>query len=183
MRRGEIKTSPLNRGQRRKRCGGVTLIETVLSLLILGGAFVAVLNSVASARASQSVAADRQYARILAEDLMAEILNTTTYKEDDTMGPEVGEFTGTRSAFDDIDDYKNWTSTPPTEMDGTPIPGAEGLTRRVWVLRAQLDSPNDVAPTDEGLMLIVVAVYREGKQLSLFAGYRSDVWQAPQENY
>jgi hypothetical protein len=49
------------------------------------------------------------------------------------LGDRDAELASDRSGFNDIFDYDNWESTPPVEVDGTPIPGFGGWTRRVDV--------------------------------------------------
>lgn len=173
-----IKTHPSRQKHR-----GISLIETVLSLLILGGAFVALLNTVGSARTAQAIAAERQFANVLAEDLMAEVLAQQTYQEDITIGPELDELLGTRSGFDDVDDYHGWSATPPVDPDGTAILGAEGYTRQVEVAYRMLANTNDNSPTDQGILLVKITVKRGDKTVATLRGLRSDVWQAPEENY
>lgn len=165
---------------------GLTLIETVLSLLILGGAFVALLDTVGSARAAQATAAERQYARELADDLMAEVLAVSKYKDDlaDLFGPELDEITGDRTKFDDVNDFNLWKSTPPTHADGTAVEGAEGLTRTVevkWNSLSDLRTRDNF--NDTGLVIITVTVWRGNKKLAQHVAYRSDVWQAPEDGY
>lgn len=163
---------------------GVSLIETVLSVMILGGAFASVLTTVASSRASHAAAAERQMALALAEDLMAEVQAITTYKEPGlAFGPELGEKTGDRSAFDDIDDFHGWTSTPPTDSGGRAIPGADGYTRSVIVQYVDPGDPLTKVENDLGLMRITIEVKRNSKTLASLIGFRSDVWRAPQESY
>jgi len=162
---------------------GLSLIETVLSLLILGGAFVALLNTVGSARSAQAIAAERQLAFVLAEDMMSEVLGQDTYMEEATIGRELGELFGTRANFDDVDDYHNWSATPPVDRDGVAIPGAEGYTREVTVGYRRLANTNADALVDQGVLQVQVVVKRGDKTIATLNGLRTDAWQAPEENY
>ncbi len=166
----------------RHNLAGITLIETVLSLLIIGGAFVASLNAISGARASQAIAAQQRLGLILAEDLMAEVLSQP-YKEDTTLGIELGENTGDRSNYDDIDDYRGWTSTPPTDVDGGDILGAQGYTRSVQVDRVQFWSPTTTSVTDQGMLRIIVTVTRGGKEVAKITTYRSDIYDTSGAGY
>ena len=167
-----------------RRHAGITLVETVLSLLIISGAFVAALNSIASARAAQAVVSERQLGIILAEDLMAEILSKPNYKEGSGVGPEVDEMaTFNRSLFDDMDDYHAWASSPPVDAEGNTIAGAEAYTRSVSVNWANTTNPDLDALTDTGLVRITVTVKRGDKQVAELTAFRSDVWNAPGEDY
>lgn len=162
---------------------GLSLIETVLSLLILGGAFVALLETVSSARKAQAIASERQFATLLAEDMMSEVLGMPNYKEGSTLGPDSGEAIGNRSAFDDVDDYHNWTATPPVDRDGVVIPGSNGYTRTVVIARRQLNNTNVNSVTDQGVLLIKITILRNGKEVLTFRGLRTDAWQPAEENY
>lgn len=177
----KLETSRCSLRPQRRR--GVTLIETVLSVMILGGAFVAVLNTIATSRAAQAVAAERQYARLLAEDLLAEILSKQKYKEGDSIGKDLDEAVSGRPAFDDVDDYHNYVDLPPSDADGNALPGADGLMRWVGVFYANPLTPNQQSGTDQGLKYILVMVRRGNKRLAVVHGYRSDQWTPPQEQY
>ena len=167
----------------RQRFAGITLVETVLSLLILGGAFVAALNTIASARGAQAIVTQRQFGLVLAEDLMAEILSQAEYKEGLLFGPEVGEALSGRSAFDAVDDYAGWESAPPVDLNGDVISGAERNSRQVEVVYAQLNQPANDSLTDQGVMRITVTVKRGRKVVATLTSYRTDAWQSPQEVY
>lgn len=167
---------------RRRR--GLTLLETVLSLLILGGAFVAALNTIASARASQSSAADRRLGLVLAEDLMAEILAQEDYRESNLVfGPESDERDGKRASFDDIDDYNGWKASPPVTSTGDSIAGTEAYTRAVTVGYVQSSNPAVSASGDQGLMQITVTVTRGSKTVAELVAFRSDLYESPAEGY
>ena len=94
---------------------GLSLIEVVASTLIVGMMSVAALNSLGSATRSAESIGNRAVALGLADDLMTEILQQP-YSDLDTtpiMGLELVESTGTRYAFDDVDDYNGWSEQPP----------------------------------------------------------------------
>lgn len=168
---------------KRKRLAGITLVETVLSLLILGGAFVAALNTIASARGAQAIVTQRQLGLVLAEDLMAEILAQAAYKEGLLFGPEVGEALSGRIAFDAVDDYDGWEASPPVDMNGAVISGADRYSRQVEVVFVQLLDPTTRSMTDQGVMRITVTVKRGDKAVATLTSYRTDAWQSPQEVY
>jgi type II secretory pathway pseudopilin PulG len=162
---------------------GITLVETVLSLLILGGAFVAALNTIGSARGAQALVTQRQYGLTLAEDLMAEILSQDTYQEGLLFGPESGEALNGRIAFDAVDDFNGWESAPPTDPSGITINGASDYSRSIEIVYAQLDDISATSVTDQGLLRITVTVKYRDKEVANLVAYRTDVWQAPQEVY
>lgn len=165
----------------RTRLTGITLVETVLSLVILGGAFVAALNTIGSARGAQTLMAQRQLGLVLAEDLMAEVLSHNTYKEGLLFGPESGESFAGRSTFDAVDDYDGWRSSPPVDASGAVIVGTEGYRRTVDVVYVRLDQPSITSLTDQGIVRITVTVLYGSKTVATLNAYRTDAWQAPQE--
>ena len=177
-----LNTKPNNTSTR--RFTGITLVETVLSLLIISGAFVAALNSIASARAAQAVVSERQLGIILAEDLMAEILSKPNYSEGTGVGPEVDEMKMyNRSLFDDMDDFHAWSSSPPVDSEGNKITGAEAYSRQVSVNWVDPDNPSLDASRDTGLVRIMVTVKRGSKTVAELTAFRSDIWNAPGEDY
>jgi len=166
-----------------RRGTGVTLVETVLSLLILGGAFASALTAIGSARGAQMSAADRRLALVLAEDLMTEILAEPAYKEGSTFGHESGEAIRPRSAFDDMDDYNAWTTRTLVDIDGNAIPGADRYTREVQIVYVDPANPERRVSSDQGLALIIVQVKYSRRIVAEVRAYRSDVWRSPEEDY
>lgn len=178
-----MKKKAWHRGLQR-RLTGITLVETVLSLLILAGAFVAAMNTITSARGSQVILAERRFGQVLAEDLMDEILAREHYKEGSSFGPEADEVDGvSRAGFDDLDDYHGWSASPPVDEAGNAIPGADRYTRKAQVRYVKLWNPNQVTLSDEGMALIVVTVKHGDKQVAELHTFRSDIWQSPGESY
>lgn len=155
---------------------GITLVETVLSLLILAGAFVAALNTISSARGAQALVTQRQLGLVLAEDLMAEVLAHDTYTEGAQFGPESGETLAGRSSFDAIDDYDGWASSPPTDRDGEDIVGAQGYSRSVEINYVQLSDISSQSMADQGVLRVTVTVMYGSKTVATLRGYRTDAW-------
>lgn len=134
---------------------GYSLLEVTTSTLIVGVMLVAAMNTVGTSARSQRSNSDEGRGSLLASDLMTEIL-TLPYTDPSgsgVMGPETGETTGgTRTAFDDVDDYHNWTATPPQDKQGTAIPNTAGWTQSVQVV---LVNPNDLTSTSYGSLVPV----------------------------
>lgn len=149
-------------------------------MVILAGAFVASLNTISGARASQATVAQQRMGMVLAEDLMSEVLSKV-YKEPgvSVLGLDADELLGVdRSNYDDIDDYDGWENSPPTDSSGVKIEGAEAYTRSVTVVFTQLGNPYQTSFTDQGMKKITVTVTRGGKQVAQLTSYRSDVYDA-----
>lgn len=143
---------PISRaGRGRAARPGFSLVEVTLSIVIVGMLAASTFTAVglAAKRAVQSEESER--AAWLARDLMAEIASRPCdFVLADvplgglqaTLGGDgrltaLTDLTGTpltsRSSFNDIFDYDNWTSTPPVDVDGHPIAGYDRWTRSVDV--------------------------------------------------
>ncbi|MBN1513961.1 MAG: type II secretion system protein, partial [Phycisphaerae bacterium] len=116
---------------------GMTLVEVAISTVVVGVMLCAALTTVGSSATARRVIADRTRGAMLADGLVTEIAGRA-YREPTTspilFGPESGESTGgNRSEFDDVDDFHNWSASPPSRADGTPVPGFTGWTRNAVV--------------------------------------------------
>lgn len=164
--------SAARRRARPARRRGFSLIEALVSAVIVALMLVASLNLLGSAARSRASDNDRRVALMLAQQLMSEI-QQQQYKDEDLLallfGPELFESNGTRSAFDDVDDYNNFMDKPVALKDGTPVAGYGRWQRKVkvsWV------SPTTLAEavTDTGLVLVEVKVSDpRGREVSVYA--------------
>jgi len=152
--------------------GAFTIIEAVMSTVIVAVMLVAALNTVGASRLTQHKASLAVRGRLLAEALMSEILNES-YKDPDgtpVFGAESGESTATRADFDDVDDYDGWTASPPTDKNGTPLVNGADWRRAVTVQWIDPASPAQVLPAESNAKRITVAVsYRDVPQATLVA--------------
>jgi MSHA pilin protein MshD len=159
-----------------------SLIEVVVSVLIVGGLAVAVLNTMGATAARRRIDADRARGISLAQDLIDEI-SAAAYEDpggaDLSFGRGADETgTGDRSLFDDVDDYDGWSASPPQLRDGTPMTGFDGWTRSVvvrWADPAVLDA-DDAA--ESGLKRIVVRVHRGGRLVASMTTLRTSAMDA-----
>jgi hypothetical protein len=131
----------------------------------------------AALRASRSTSRYAQ-AALLAQDLIAEILQTEYVEPDEApaFGKETGEFRGTRALFDDVDDHNGWTESPPQLKDGTAMSGLDGWRRDVsvsWVAATDLGQP---VTNDQGVKLIVVDVSFRGELLASRSAVQTRAW-------
>jgi type II secretory pathway pseudopilin PulG len=175
-----LRHKPLRRSCMAKCRPGFSLLESAVSVLLVGVLLVAALQSSAAARRRETATVDQLSGRQLAGELINEIL-LQAYKEPESdenavFGPEPGEATGHRALFDDVDDYAHWSESPPRDRYGSPLPGWEGWTRLVQVHWAD---PVTLAPTatpHTGLKRITVTVSRQGQIVAAMTGYRSQAW-------
>jgi len=170
----------MNRVIRARSARAFTMAEAVLSVFIVGVVLVAALHTVGASRAAQQKVGDRARGMLLAQDLMTEILQYAY--EDPASGPgsfglgadEVGD--GSRSLWDDVDDYEGWSASPPQRADGEPIEGFVGWGRRVavdWV------DPDDLTQTllyDSGVKRITVTVTHHDVPVASLVAVRTSVW-------
>lgn len=152
-------------------------MESLIAVLLVGLLMVAALNSVGATKRRELHSLDQIRGQQLAAALLNEIL-LQAYAEPVTaavFGPESGE-AGNRSLFDDVDDYHNWSASPPTDRSGQAIAGFTGWTQNVSV---QWANPTTLAATtagNTGLKKIAVTVAKGAKTIATAAGYRSMGW-------
>ena len=76
----------------------------------------------------------------------------------DILGLETAEDTGNRIAFDDIDDYANWSSCPPEDRFGQPYAKYQSFTRTVAVRYVMADDFTQTAPANEGFKEVTITI-------------------------
>jgi prepilin-type N-terminal cleavage/methylation domain-containing protein len=139
---------------------GFSLLEVALSSLLVGVVLAAAMRTVGGSVFTQYRVAERITARFLAEGLLTEILGKD-YKEagSTAIGLDAGESSTSKANYDDVDDFHNWSESPPQFADGTAMPDLAGWRRSVEV--AYVD-PTDLGRTllsDTGAKRITVTVY------------------------
>lgn len=126
---------PLHAPGRLSSRAAFTLVEVILTILVVGVGLTASMRALPVIMKTSRAVREGLVAQRLATDLLAEIalLPYTDPGDDVKFGTEDDESAATRAAFDDIDDYDNWTASPPQKKDGTAETGADGYTRSVLV--------------------------------------------------
>lgn len=155
--------------------GGITLIETVISTLVVSVMMVAALQMLGSSATADRVYAAKRGSPPLAAQLMAEIL-ATNYADtgaSPTFGLETGESGVTRSDFDDVDDYHGWSAAP-QEKDGAAISNLSGWTRSVTVQYVDPDDVSSVVGSDQGMKLITITLKDPAGRLSSSTALRGN---------
>ena len=157
---------------------GTSLAECLVATVIVAVLMIAALSSAgASLRMTQTID-DCGRAQRLAGDLANEIL-LKAYQEPDgsiSLGIDPSESTGNRSLFDDVDDYSNWSASPPTDPAGTILPGLSDWRQSVTVSWADPITLNSTAFTKTGLKRFVVTISKNGAALASIVAYRSIAW-------
>ncbi len=158
----------------RDRRQGVSLMEVVISTLLVGLVLVASLKAVGGIFRTWSASEQRHDGMGLAQQLMTEILQQH-YNEPDgvpVLGVEVPESTLDRSSWDDVDDYNGWSSVP-QDKTGTALAGYGGWTRAAAVEYVQIADPTQTSATDTGLKRITVTVTDPSGRQTVLDSYRS----------
>ncbi len=163
---------------RRNRRTGFTLIETVVSVGIVGVMYVAALHTVGSARITEAITADNRRGHELAQQLLAEITPLPYWDPvggGAILGPGGPEVTGNRSLFNDVDDYHKWSASPPQRKDGGIIAGFDGWTRSVMVEWVDPRNLKSVRSSETNLKRITITVSRGKKVVATMVTLRGNV--------
>ncbi|MCH2118809.1 MAG: hypothetical protein MK161_14040 [Pirellulales bacterium] len=157
---------------------GVSLLETMISTLLVGVILVASMKTVGAVMQQRNSTTDDQQAVWLAQELLAEILEKE-YADPHSTSPTFGpEETGSRHNYNDVDDFHTWNKKPPEQRDGTPLNHLAGWRRRVVVEYVDPDNPAIPLDHDAGVKRITVNVYKNGRLLSRLQSLRSTAWFA-----
>ncbi|MBN2447259.1 MAG: PKD domain-containing protein [Phycisphaerae bacterium] len=156
---------------------GLTLAEAVISIAIVGTMLVAALSTVGAAKLTEQRVGSRSRATQLAQDLMSEI-SAQRYADADyglgsfgLGGDEVGD--GSRSLWEDVDDYDGWSASPPQAKDGTEWTDLAGWKRSVQVDWVDPSDPTQVRSYETGAKRIVVTVEQDGVEITSLTGLRT----------
>jgi type II secretory pathway pseudopilin PulG len=155
---------------------GLTLIEVVLTLPIVGVMLVAALSTVGMARLTDRTIEDGRRGMTLAEDLMSEVLRHAYADPEDGaagFGPEPDE--SARKDWDDVDDYHGWSASPPEHSDGTRMDELKGWRRSVQVVWVDPSLTSAVVGADGGAKRVTVAISRDGKPITTLTALRTVV--------
>lgn len=147
----------------------LTLVEVVLSMVILGIAISAGVQALGSFAAGSLAWRERNTAGELANALMAEIdsLPFCDPSGSNTIARESGESADDRSTFDDIDDYDGWDVSPPRDKTNAALTIYDGYRQQVAVaFDTSLATKTGVALTANTFKKITVTILKDDKVLS-----------------
>lgn len=158
---------------RRRPQKGFTLIEMVIFIVIVGIGVAGILSVFRTSVASSADPLIRKQTIAIAESLLEEIM-LKAYCDPDTVDASTNPPTcganaveGSRSQYDDVDDYNGYTSVGITDAQGTTVPSlsAYSVTPAVSVSTA----------TVGGLTVKVITVSVTGPQGTYsLTGYRGN---------
>ncbi|MCU0870167.1 MAG: type II secretion system protein [Burkholderiales bacterium] len=150
--------------ERRARAAarGLSLIELIFFILIVGAGIAGILAILDYTAARSADPLVRKQVLTLAEGLMEEVLlmpftfcdpddpaaatavNVGGCAVPEQLGPETGESRlGPTLFFDNVNDYARYGPLAPSDLAGNPIPGLAGYTVEVSVTAGGLGLPND----------------------------------------
>jgi MSHA pilin protein MshD len=151
---------------------GFTLMEAVLSTVIVAVMLVTALNTVGASRLTQHKAVLVSRGRMFAESLLTEILEQGYQNPtgQDVFGLEPGKAGTTRAAYNDVDDYDGLSESPPVAKDGSGLPNSANWSRTVAVVWVDPLDPTQVKSAESGAKRItVVAAFRNVPQATVVA--------------
>ena len=169
----------LNRQGRRVRAA-FSLVETVLSSLLVGSVLTVALSSVGATFFTQQQIADRARALQLVDDMAAELFDKPYCGPTDTCaspGPS-GDDAGTNrtATFDDIDDFNNLVDSPIRDGAGNALAGWTGWTRRVRCEYVEANNWTQTRGTDAGVKRLTITVDNGKGVVVSSAFYRTNAW-------
>lgn len=160
----------------RPRRRGLSLVEMIISIPLIGIALVVAFDTVGASKASQFKVKTSIQGCLLAQELMSEILmqdfadregELSSFAADGTEG-----LSGNRSLFDDVDDYDQWTSGPPQDKDGTVKTHLTGWERQVNVSWLRADNLNKT-PSVSAIKEIKVTTKLNGAKVCVITALRT----------
>lgn len=167
-------THPTRRPLRPARRRGFSLLEVVVSAMLVGVLLVAAMRTVGASIFAQNRVGEQSIGQWLADGLLSEVV-ARAYKEDaalSELGPDSGEVS--KADFDDVDDFCNWSESPPQLAGGTPMPDLDGWTRTVGVAWADPANWGQTAVSDTGIKRITVRVTHRGRLVCTRMALRTD---------
>ena len=110
----------------KKRMAGVTLVELIVAIVIVGVALAGLVAAYNRAWVASADPVITQQMLAIAESMMEEVMLKPYDGGDGAVG-------ATRAQYDEIGDYANYSAQAVTDADGQPIPGLGRYTVSVTV--------------------------------------------------
>ena len=160
---------------------GFTLIEAVVSMVIVSVMLLAALETAGLAAVGRSTVTAHEKGMFLARDLMSEIMGQPFDDPEGmsmsaTPNTEAGEKGSGRSSYDDVDDYFKWSASPPQYKDGTEMSGMSQWRRESIVYRVQ-GSDLSTKKSSGAIKRIEVRVYFHNRQVAELIGFRAEAME------
>jgi Tfp pilus assembly protein PilV len=159
------------------RCG-FSILEAMMCIVLVSVAMTAAMSVAGAARLVRVRGADRVNARLLAHDLLAEIM-AMPYADPDTpavaLGREPSETAGDRATFDDVDDYRDYEESTLRTRDGSVVAAGAGFRRETEVDWVTAANPEQVSAAETGLKRIIVRITRDDAEVARATALRGDL--------
>lgn len=168
---GAARFSKWERGVR----SAFSMVEAAFCVVLVGGLLVVSLDTLGASKMAQRNLGERALGQLLASSLMSEIL-TLSYEdpnETPVAGLELSENSLLRTTYDDVDDYINWTASPPQNRDGTTIPGLTGWAQSVQIAVVDLSDLSVKRISDTGVKRITVTITRNSVVVASLVGVKT----------
>ena len=146
----------------RLRARGVTLVELIVSIVVIGTALAGVLMVIVRNTSASADPLIWHQAVIVGEAYLEEIL-TKNFTAD---GVEAS-----RDLYDDVMDYNGLTDSPPRDQNGTAIAALAGYTVNVQVATEAL---NDITLASGNAVRVEVTVTMPTGGSVVVSGYRTN---------
>ena len=148
-----------------------------MSIVLVGVMLVAALNAAGASKLALTKLSDRGKGMLLAQELMTEIL--AMEYEDSGLG--TGSFgrtgaknaPGDRSLYNDVDDFADWTASPPEDKDGTAKAEYAVWSRSVLVDWATVADVRITSVSDTRIKRITVTVSKNGVTVATLVAFRA----------
>jgi len=154
---------------------GFSMVEALFCVVLVGGLVVVSLDTLGASKVAERSLGDRTRGSLLASALMSEILNQSYQDPNETpmAGLELSENPLLRTTYDDVDDYINWTASPPQNRDGTTIPGLTGWQESVKIEGVDPANLNSKKVPDTGVKRITVTITHNGVAVATLVGVKT----------
>jgi len=154
---------------------GLSQVEVSVSTIIVGVLMVTSFSTIAASRRSQIAESNKVRGLAIAEAMVSEISQLPMLDPSCNcgFGPASGETGASRVNFDDVDDYYNFTDTPPKSRTGTALDGYSGFTRTVAIDRVTPADWSVVATSYTGIYRITVIVRVGSGEVCRLVAYRT----------
>lgn len=144
-----------------------TLIEAVLSSLIVGVAMVPALGMLGATAVDRRTHADLARGMSLAKALMGEIVQCKYFDPSANTGVS-------RTTWTQLQDYNAMNESPPTTQNGAVIPDCTGWRRTVAVRYVVAATPDSTTAIDAGLQKVTVTVTSPAGKVYTLSALRSN---------
>ena len=154
-----------------------SMVETVVSIMIVGGLLVVSMNVAGAAAVGQHKTGNRGKGMLLAEALMDEILRGDYEDPDQAAGSfgveSIDAGDGSRALWNDVDDYDGWSKSPPEAKTGVVMTNMSGWERTVVVDWVNATNLIGISGTNTGVKRITVTVKLNGLTVAELVAIRA----------